>query len=244
MMTVVRWFISLAGTAALVALALNTWVIASTRGAIYDTAERIPATDVAVVLGTSPYTHTGRPNLLFENRINAAAQLYHAGKARFLLVSGANPSKAYNEPQKMYQALRRLGVPDSAITLDFAGFRTLDSIVRARAVFGVSRTTLITQRYHEYRALFIARHTGLAARGYTWPDEDRRQPLRTEAREYFARVKAVLDLFVLGTPPRFLGPPRPIDTRAPAVLEYFSAGWLGERGTGVPPTRSVPLRGL
>ncbi len=240
MIGLVKILISLVGTAALAALAINTWMIGITRGAVYDTTQRVPVADVALVLGTSPYTHTGRPNLLFENRINAAAQLFHAGKVRYLLVSGANPSRAYNEPQKMYQALRKLGVPDAAITLDFAGFRTLDSVVRARAVFGLSHTTLITQRYHEYRALFLAERSGLSAVGYTWPDEDRRQPLRTEAREYLARVKAVLDVFVLDTPPRFLGPSRPIDTRAPAVMDYYGPAWRGQVKR-LPAAASIPF---
>ncbi len=237
---VVKTLISLTGTAALAVLAINAWMIGATREAVYDTVQRVPMADVALVLGTSPYTHTGRPNLLFENRINAAAQLFHAHKVRYLLVSGANPSRAYNEPQKMYQALRKLGVPDDAITLDFAGFRTLDSVVRAKTVFGLSHVTLITQRYHEYRALFLAKRTGLSAVGYTWPDEDRRQPLRTESREYLARVKAVLDLFVLDTSPRFLGPTRPIDTRPPAVLDYYGPEWRGRIGRW-PAAASVPF---
>ncbi|WP_158583391.1 vancomycin high temperature exclusion protein [Salinisphaera sp. Q1T1-3] len=214
--------VSLVGSLALIAIAVNAWVIESTRGQIYDTPVHMPVFDIALVLGTSPYTHTGNPNLLFENRIKAAAQLYRTGRVRHLLLSGANPSKAYNEPQKMYQALRRRGVPDEAMTLDFAGFRTLDSVMRARRVFTLTHVVIVSQRYHEYRALFIARHTGLSAIGYTWPDEDRRQPLRTEAREYFARIKALLDLFVFHTAPRFLGPKRPINLQPPDMSGYYA----------------------
>lgn len=222
-MRVLKWGLSVLGTLALVALAANAWMIGTTRDAVFDAPGRLSVVDVALVLGTSPYTHTGNRNQLFENRIDAAAQLYHTGRIRHLLLSGANPSKAYNEPQKMYQALRRRGVPDAAMTLDFAGFRTLDSIVRAQRVFDLHHVVIVTQRYHEYRALFIARHEGLSAVGYTWPDEDRRQPLRTEAREYLARVKAWLDLFVLHTAPKFLGPQRPIDL-APGNIDGYYAG--------------------
>lgn len=228
---VIRWLLSAVGCLLIAALLANTWVVTSTRDAIYDNPQQLGVHDVGLVLGTSPYTHTGNPNALFSNRIKAAAQLYHDGKVRHLLVSGANPGKAYNEPQKMYQALRRYGVPDSAITLDYAGFRTLDSIVRAAKVFKLRSFVIVSQRFHDYRALFLARHKGLNAVAYIWPQEDRRQPLRTEAREYMARVKAVLDLFVLHTTPRFLGPARPIELMPPEASDYLTRdGRLAGRG--------------
>lgn len=223
---VIRWLLSALGCLLIAALLANTWVITSTRDAIYDNPQQLGVHDVGVVLGTSPYTHTGNPNALFSNRIKAAAQLYHDDKVRHLLVSGANPGKAYNEPQKMYQALRRRGVPDSAITLDYAGFRTLDSIVRAARVFKLRSFVIVSQRFHDYRALFLARHNGLNTVAYIWPAEDRRQPLRTEAREYMARVKAVLDLFVFHTEPRFLGPARPIDLLPPEPGDYLTRDGL------------------
>ncbi|AWN14577.1 vancomycin high temperature exclusion protein [Salinisphaera sp. LB1] len=220
--SVLRWTAMAVGSLLLLGVAANAWVLGSTRDRIYDDAARLPVYDFAVVLGTSPYTHTGNPNALFSNRMKAAARLYHDGHVRHLLVSGANPSRAYNEPRKMYQSLRRRGVPDSTITLDYAGFRTLDSIVRARQIFGLRAFVIVSQRYHEYRALFLAQHEGIEAVGYTWPAEDRRQPLRTEAREYFARIKAVLDLYVLHTRPRFLGPARPIDLGPSSAGGYIA----------------------
>lgn len=198
------------GCVLLSVIAVNVWVVSSTRNFIFDDMGRLGVHDVGVVLGTSPYTRYGNRNLLFAHRMKAAAELYAAGHVRHLLVSGANPDRTYNEPRKMYQALRQLGVPDSALTLDFAGFRTLDSVVRAQKVFGLDRFVIISQRYHDYRALFIARHHGVDAIAYVRPEEDRRQPLRTVAREYLARFKAVLDLFLIATRPRFLGPQRPI----------------------------------
>jgi SanA protein len=208
-----RWTLSGLGSVLLAMLAINAWITSTTRNLIFDDLDRIGVYDVGLVLGTSPYTRDGHPNLLFEHRMQAGAALYAAGKVRHLLVSGANPSAHYNEPRKMYQALRALGVPDRAITLDYAGFRTLDSIVRARRIFGLTNFVIISQRYHDYRALFLARHYGIDAVAYVRPTEDHRQPLRAEAREYLARVKAVLDAFVLHTKPRFLGPEQPIDVR-------------------------------
>lgn len=196
---------------ALGALAANVWVVASSQTYVYEDLEKLPDNDIGLVLGTSPYTREGHKNLLFKQRIQAAASLYHAGKVRHLLLSGANPDETYNEPRKMYQALRKAGVPDAAMTMDFAGFRTLDSMVRAQKVFGLHDFTIISQRFHDYRAVFIARHEGLDAVAYNRPQEDARQNLRTEVREFFARVKAVIDLFIIFTPPRHLGAPTQIE---------------------------------
>ena len=208
---IARRVLSAAGVALLAMMAANAWVVSTTRALIFDHIEQIGRYDVAVVLGTSPYTQSGRPNTLFSHRMDAAAALYAAGRVRHILVSGANPDRTYNEPRKMYQALVKRGVPGRAITLDYAGFRTLDSIVRARRIFGLSSFVVVSQRYHDYRALFIARAFGINAVAYVLPSEDFHQKLRIEAREYLARVKAVLDLFVFYTRPRFLGPGHPID---------------------------------
>ncbi|WP_353111163.1 SanA/YdcF family protein [Salinisphaera dokdonensis] len=216
-----RFALTGVGCVLLVFMAANAWVVSATRNLIIDDMARLGVHDVGVVLGTSPYTRYGNQNLLFTHRMRAAAELYAAGHVRHLLVSGANPDRTYNEPRKMYQALRGLGVPDAALTLDFAGFRTLDSIVRARRIFGLESFVVISQRYHDYRALFIAHHYGVRAVAYTRPQEDRRQPLRAEAREYLARFKAVVDLFLLSKRPRFLGPERPIDIEPVAPFDFL-----------------------
>lgn len=229
-----RWTLSAIGAGLLAMLAANAWITSTTRNLIFDNVNQLGEYDVAVVLGTSPYTRDGHPNLLFARRMQAAARLYAAGKVHHLLVSGANPSRRYNEPRKMYQALRQRGVPDRAITLDYAGFRTLDSIVRAHRIFGLSNFVIISQRYHDYRALFLASHYGINAVAYILPNEDPRLPLRTEAREYLARVKAVLDLFVLYTRPRFLGPERPIDVTPLPPDNYLASGrpWFWSQCNG------------
>ncbi|MES1942773.1 sanA protein [Salinisphaera sp. PC39] len=223
-----------AGVLLLLLLAANAWVIGAAREHVYDDIQRLPVNEVGLVLGTSPYTRRGNRNLLFRHRMRAAAELYDAGKVRHLLLSGANPDETYNEPRKMYQALVALGVPPEAMTFDFAGFRTLDSVVRAREIFGLERVTVISQRFHNYRAVFIARRRGLEAVAYTRPEEDPRQPLRTEAREYLARGKAVLDLFVLFKRPKYLGERRSIDSDAapPPLPDKKKGGPEGPPDTG------------
>lgn len=180
-------------------------VIYNTQRFIYADVKSIPANNVGLVLGTSSTLANGRGNLYFNYRIQAAAELYHAGKVKHLIVSGDNHIKSYNEPEEMKLALMALGVPESAITLDFAGFRTLDSVVRCKEIFGQNRFTVISQQFHNQRALFIAQHYGINAIAYNAKAITGRANLRTEIREPLARFKAVLDLYVLHKQPKFLG---------------------------------------
>jgi SanA protein len=138
------------------------------------------------------------------NRIRAAAELYHAGKIDYILISGDNRYDYYNEPQMMQDDLIELGVPKEKIFLDYAGFRTLDSVVRAKKVFGLKSFTVISQRFHNERALFIAQNHGLHAVGYNAKDVSKNYGFKTNLREKFARVKVVLDLMT-GKEPKFLG---------------------------------------
>lgn len=181
----------------------NRWVINSTDAYIYSDWALLPYNEFGIVLGTSQYTADGGLSVDFRGRIDAAAELYNNGKVRHLIVSGANPDATYNEPRKMWQELVKLGVPPDAITMDFAGYRTYDSVARAQAVFGLERYTLITQRYHTYRAVFLARKMDMPAVAYIAPGTTSRNP----PREIFARVKAILDLYLLRTEPKFLGDP-------------------------------------
>lgn len=206
-----RWSALAAGAVVLFVLLSNRWVINSTDAYVFRNWALLPDSEVGLVLGTSKYLESGKPSPEFRGRIAAAAELYHNGKVRHLIVSGANPDSTYNEPRKMYQELVLLGVPEKDITMDFAGFRTYDSIVRAEAVFGLNRFTIVTQKYHGYRAVFIGRKLGLKVVAYVAPaTADGNQGLRHPPREVFARAMAVLDLFLLRTAPRFLGDPQPI----------------------------------
>lgn len=185
----------------------NRWVSHSAQGLLYTNVADIPANNVGLVLGTSSSLVNGMPNLYFKYRIDAAASLYHAGKVKHLIVSGDNSVKHYNEPEEMKLALMAKGVPESAITLDFAGFRTLDSVVRCSKVFGQKRFTVISQEFHNIRALFIAQRYGIEAVGFNARAVSGRANNRTVVREPLARCKAVLDLYILNKQPHFLGKP-------------------------------------
>lgn len=206
-----RWVYIGIGVVVFLIWLLNHWVINNTYSYIYTSWSLLPENDVGLVLGTSPYTRDGQANPQFQGRVEAAAQLYQLGKVRHLLISGANPDKTYNEPRAMWQALIKLGVPQSAITMDFAGFRTFDSVARAQLVFGINRLTVITQKYHAYRAVFIGKKLHIQIVAYAAPGgADLGIFSRTRIREVLARVKAVLDIFLLDTEPKFAGSPEKI----------------------------------
>lgn len=196
------WLGPLAG--ALVLAGCYRFVGRAGGGRIYDSIDQLPATPVALVLGTAKYAGTDE-NLFYRARIRAAAALFAAGKVRGLLVSGDNAHQSYNEPRTMRQDLIAAGVPAQYITLDYAGFRTLDSVVRAREVFGQEEVVIVSQRFHVERALFLARRRGLRAVGFAAEDAPSDWTLRMQAREVGARALAVADTLVLGRTPRFLG---------------------------------------
>jgi SanA protein len=184
------------------------------QGRVYAEAGKVPQNDVAVVLGTSKKVVGGQINIHFHNRMVAAAELYKAGKVRHILVSGANPTKYYDEPTDMLNYLVNMGVPAEAITRDYAGFRTLDTVVRAREIFGLERYVIVTDKFHTYRTLFLARHTGADCVAYAARDIDLRWSLKSKVRERFANLKALLDIYVLRTQPKFLGPKESIQIAA------------------------------
>ncbi|MFY0600638.1 MAG: YdcF family protein [Cyclobacteriaceae bacterium] len=182
---------------------LNFWVIASTEDQVYYDNQFLPENKVALILGTSKRTKHGL-NKYFHERIRAAADLYHANKIRHIIVSGDNRTIHYNEPRDMYEALVELDVPKGAITLDFAGLRTLDSIVRADSIFGQKKFTIITQDFHCYRSLFIANYFDLDVIAYS-ADNKEVLPVSLAVREVLARFVAVLDLYVWAKSPAILG---------------------------------------
>ncbi|SEQ03299.1 protein SanA, affects membrane permeability for vancomycin [Solimonas aquatica] len=206
-----RWLSTALFFFGLVVLGANRWVVNSTDAYIFKDVALMPENDVGVVLGTSKYLDNGKPSPEFRGRIQAAVELYQNGKVKHLIVSGANPDETYNEPRAMRRELIKAGVPENVITMDFAGFRTLDSIVRADAVFGLKQYTIITQRYHAFRAVFIGRKMGMKVVAYAAHAKDDGSYGRLHpTREIFARVKAVMDVFLLRTEPKFLGEPEHI----------------------------------
>ncbi|MDB5987357.1 MAG: hypothetical protein JWR16_2410 [Nevskia sp.] len=206
--------IALVVVAAVVAL-VNNWVINNSEAYVYESWSLLPDNEVGVILGTSPFTRSGAPNPLFYGRIQAAVQLFQLGKIQKIIVSGANPDSTYNEPRQMRRELIKAGIPKEVITMDFAGFRTLDSVARAQAVFGLDHFTIITQAFYAYRAVFIAKKLDLHVAAYAPPSDELSIYTRTYWREAFARVKAVLDLYVLRTTPKFLGQPQSLDNPNP-----------------------------
>ena len=185
---------------------VDCYISQSTAGKIHKSTTDLEQAPVALVLGTAKF-YGGYENPYYRHRIDAAAELFHSGKVSGLLLSGDNSRNDYNEPQSMKDDLLALGVPESAITLDYAGFRTLDSIVRAKKVFNQQKLIIISQRFHCERALFIADHYGIDAQAYL-ADEVllRRSRIKVRTRELLARNKAVLDLYVTKKSPKFLGP--------------------------------------
>lgn len=183
----------------------NIWVVRSTRNSVLSAYDRLPDHRVGLVLGTSHKTTSGLPNQFFEKRMDTAAELYKIGKIDHFIVSGDNRSKFYNEPFEMRKALMSRGIPSSAITLDFAGLRTLDSVVRSKEIFGQDKIIIITQPFHSYRALFISTYYNMDAVAVVASEPELDISFKVRIREYFARTMAVLDLYVLKTAPRFLG---------------------------------------
>ena len=183
----------------------NIWIVKSTEAHVYSDLNLLPDHRIALVLGTSHRSVGGGPNPFFQNRIEMAATLYSMGKIDHFILSGDNSSKYYNEPMEMKKALIKKGVPASVITLDYAGLRTLDSVVRSKKIFGQNKITIITQPFHSYRALFISRYYDMDAVAMVAEDPELDKTFRVRLREYFARTIAVLDLYIFKTDPRFLG---------------------------------------
>jgi SanA protein len=167
--------------------------------------KRLPDVDVALVLGAAPIGPEGGPNRYFEYRLDAAAALWRAGKARYLLVSGDNRRPDYDEPTAMRAGLVKRGVPESAIYRDFAGVRTRDSVLRARSVFGQQRLIIVSQGFHASRAIFLARREGIEAWGFAAQDVKRAYSIFTELRRYPSALRAYFDVW-FDTPPRHAGP--------------------------------------
>ncbi|AOM40742.1 outer membrane permeability protein SanA [Xenorhabdus hominickii] len=207
----------------LTAIMLDRWISWKTAPYIFDDLRQLPEREVGMVLGTSKYYKTGTYNQYYLYRIQGAVNAYNSGKVKYLLLSGDNAQHNYNEPVTMRKDLIKYGVPASNIVMDFAGFRTLDSIVRTRKVFDTNDFTIITQRFHCERALFIAMHLGIEAQCYAVSSPKNMMTIRF--REILARLGALTDLYILKREPRFLGPLMPIPTlhTIPTELQGYPA---------------------
>ena len=179
---------------------------------LFNDVEDLPHRPAGLVFGCSEKLGT-RDNLYFKYRIEAAAELWHAGKIDFLIVSGDNREKYYNEPVAMRKALVKAGVPFDKIICDYAGLLTLDSVVRAKKIFGFEELILVSQKFQNERAAYIAKAHGMDVLGYNAQDVEGYAARKTEDREVLARVKMWIDINITDEQPKYLGEPVP----APSV---------------------------
>jgi SanA protein len=182
--------------------AANILIIHAAKGKTYSDVRQIPRRRVGLVLGCPQRVSDGQLNLFFLARVTAAAELFRQGKVDYLLASGDGAANGDDDADDLKSALINQGVPADKIYVDDAGFRTLDSIVRAKAVYGLAKVTVVSQQFQGERAIFIAGHWKLDAIGFNAPEVN---SFQTDLREQLARVKAILDIYLLRTQPRLLG---------------------------------------
>lgn len=182
----------------------NRLIDKNSSGKVFNPSDSIPYNPTGLVLGTTPKLKDGHPNLYFEYRMDAAAALYKAGKVKYLIISGDNHRNDYNEPEEMKKALLARGIPRKALYLDYAGLRTLDSVMRAKEIFGQDSLTVISQRFHNERAIYLADAFGIHAIGYNAKDVSLSKGYKTQIRELLARVKVFIDLLT-SKQPKYLG---------------------------------------
>lgn len=164
----------------------------------------LPDVKVAIIPGTVKLLRSGYVNQYFQYRIDAAVKLYESGKVKHFLVSGDNSRHDYNESNDMRLSLIEAGIPDSVITMDFAGFDTYDSVIRAKEVFGQKKFTIVSQEFQNERAVYIARSFGIEAYGFNAKDVASYGGIKTKSREFFARGKAYVEV-LFGVKPTYLG---------------------------------------
>jgi len=201
---------TLLGITILLVVLLNHRIVSKgTEGRIYSLVEEIPSNKIGLLLGTGKILSNGHINLYYKYRLEAAAKLFKAGKIEYILISGDNSRKDYDEPSTMKEDLIKMGIPANRIVLDYAGFRTFDSVVRCKEIFCETRATVISQQFHNERALFIAQNKGIKAIGFNAKDVNARYGITTNIRERLARTKLMLDIF-FGIGPKYLGEKIPI----------------------------------
>jgi len=182
----------------------NYRIESTTKDFVISDISKLPDEKIGLLLGTSKTLSNGYPNLYFKYRIDATAELYKSGKIQNIIVSGDNSVKGYNEPEDMKLELIKAGIPENKIYEDFAGFRTLDSVVRAKEIFGQNSYIIISQEFHNERAVFLARENGIEAYGYNAKNVSKYYGIKTNLREYLTRAKVFVD-FLTGKEPKFGG---------------------------------------
>lgn len=180
-------------------LICNQIVVNNAQGKAFSDIDSIKYNKVGLLLGTTPQARIGRiTNYFFIYRIDAAEELYRAGKIEKILISGdENSLDGINEPECMRDSLVARGVPASDIILDGKGYRTINSVINANKVYGLKSFTIISQEFHNERAIYQAEHLGLDVenlQAYNAKMPKSRRAFLTTIREYFARVKMFIDL--------------------------------------------------
>ena len=194
------WIISIIAVLCIaLTLICNQIVVNNAKGKAFSDIDSIKYNKVGLLLGTTPQARFDRiTNYFFIYRIDAAEQLYKAGKIEKILISGDEDSlDDINEPECMRDSLVARGVPASAIILDGKGYRTICSVINANKVYGLKSFTIISQEFHNERAIYQAEHLGLDVeniQAYNAKDPKSRRAYLTTIREYFARVKMFMDL--------------------------------------------------
>ena len=210
----IKWVFILVFTGLLAGFLLDRYISYTSDKHIYTEIKDLPQKKAALLLGTAKYVAKGKKNYFYVYRIRAAVALWKAGKVKAIVVSGDNETKYYNETARMQKDLIKAGVPKKYIALDYAGFRTLDSVVRAEAVFDLEDYIIVSQKFHLERALFIAKAKGQKVIGFAAKDiAGTKAANKMMVREFLARVKAFLDVYILGTKPRFYGKKEKVNYR-------------------------------
>ncbi|UKM64656.1 YdcF family protein [Flavobacteriaceae bacterium GSB9] len=185
-------------------IGINFWVTFKAKNATFNSIANIPQNNVGLILGGNKFAGANRINLYYKYRLEAAIKLYKSGKIKYILVSGDNGRKDYDEPSNFKRDLINNGIPEENIYLDYAGFSTKDSMIRAKKIFGLTAFTIISQKFHNERALYIAKHYQIKAIAFNANDVSGKYGLKTKLRELLARTKASIDVtFNVG--PKFLG---------------------------------------
>ncbi|MFA6401272.1 MAG: ElyC/SanA/YdcF family protein [Salinivirgaceae bacterium] len=171
---------------------------------LYNTVEEIPHNKVGLLLGTSKYATTGQINLFYQYRIDAAVSLFTQKKIDYILISGDNGLIEYNEPRTIRNDLIKAGIPSESIIMDYAGFRTWDSVIRAKKVFGETKFTIISQQFQNERAIFIGARNQMELIGFNAQDVSKTYGARTMLREKLARINLIFDI-IINKQPKYLG---------------------------------------
>jgi vancomycin permeability regulator SanA len=186
---------------------LMQYVSSATSSDRYNTAKNVPIKPVAIVFGAGVYTD-GTPTPMLADRVQGAIDLYRQGRVRKLLMTGDNSAANYDEVTAMKRYAMTLGIPEKDITLDYAGFSTYESCYRAKVIFGVTHSVLVTQRYHLPRAVYTCRQLGIDAVGLGTPDWEsygNQVMVPYSLREILSTMKAIAQVHLLHPKPTFLG---------------------------------------